>query len=273
MESEAGELNNNLIEISVVMPSFQSALFIHNTLQSIVEQTILPSQVLIVDDGSTDSTCLIIEEFSKTYPELNIELIRSSHKGPGAARNIGVQRATSQWISFLDSDDLWFPNKLETCLKAIRENHQSNFFCHNETMIAEDCSTTLLDYSKLYSPDKPITEQLFKINLFSTSAVVCKRADILNVGGFDETLSSAQDYELWLRMSPKLSPYFIKKVLGTYTIRQGNISTTRHFKRLKNIWRVLSRHRKKAQNLSTFLFIFCRVSLSHIAGFFRSTFK
>jgi glycosyltransferase involved in cell wall biosynthesis len=272
MASEAGKLNN-VIKISVVMPSYQSALFIHNTLQSIVEQTVIPSQVLIIDDGSTDETCSIIEGFSKSYPELKIELIRNSHKGPGAARNIGIQRATSQWIAFLDSDDLWFPNKLEMCIQAIRENQKNNFFCHNETIIAEDGSTALLDYSRLYSTGKPLTEQLFKINLFSTSAVVCKRENILNVGGFDETLSSAQDYELWLRMSPKLSPYFINQVLGTYTIRKGNISTTRHFKRLKNIWRVLISHRKKAKNFFVFFHIFFRVTLSHFLSFFRSIWK
>ena len=132
MASQAGELNN-MIKISVVMPAYQSALFIHNTLRSIVEQTVFPSQVLIIDDGSTDNTCSIIEEFSKIHPELNIELIRSSHKGPGAARNIGVQRATSQWIAFLDSDDLWLPNKLEMCLQVILENQEINFFCHNRS--------------------------------------------------------------------------------------------------------------------------------------------
>ncbi len=262
-----------MIKISVVMPSYQSALFIYNTLQSIIEQTVVPSQVLIIDDGSTDNTCSIIEEFSQTHPEFNIELIKSSHKGPGAARNIGVRRATSEWIAFLDSDDLWFPNKLETCHKAITENQHKNFFCHNETMIAEDGSTALLDYSRSYSPEKSLPEQLFKINLFSTSAVVCRRDNILDVGGFDETLSSAQDYELWLRMSPSLSPFFIKEVLGAYTVRKGNISTTRHFKRLKNIWRVMVRHRTKAQNFFIFLYIFFRVSASHIAGFFRSIWK
>jgi len=269
MASGAGKLND-ILKISVVMPTYQSALFINNTLQSIVKQTVIPSQVIIVDDGSTDNTCSIIEEFSKTYPELNLELIRSSHKGPGASRNIGVQRATSQWIAFLDSDDLWFPNKLEICLQAIRENQKNNFFCHNETIKAEDGSVALLDYSRLYSTGKPLTEQLFRVNLFSTSAVVCKRNIILDAGCFDETLSSAQDYELWLRMSPKLSPYFIRQVLGTYVIRDGNISTTRHFRRLKNIWHVLSRHRTKAQNFFVFLYIFLRVSLSHIAGIIRS---
>ena len=252
------------------MPSYQSALFIHNTLQSIIEQTVIPSQVLIIDDGSTDNTCSIIEDFSQRHPEFNIELIKSSHKGPGAARNIGAQRATSEWIAFLDSDDLWFPNKLEMCINAIRENPESNFFCHNETMIAEDGSTALLDYSRSYSPGKSLPEQLFKTNLFSTSAVVCKRENILEVGGFDETLSSAQDYELWLRMSPNLSPFFIKQVLGTYTIREGNISTTRHFRRLRNIWHVTVRHRSKATNSTLFLYTLFRISLSHIAGFFRS---
>ena len=140
-------------------------------------------------------------------------------------------------------------------------------------MLAEDGSIAVLDYSRRYSAGKPLTEQLLKTNLFSTSAVVCKRVNVLEVGGFDETLSSAQDYELWLRMSPKLSPFFIKQVLGTYTVRKGNISTTRHLKRLINIWHVLLRHRTKAKNFIIFLYIFYRISVSHVAGFLRAISK
>ena len=127
MESKAIKLSK-MINISVVMPTYQSALFIHRTLQSIIDQTLLPSQILIIDDGSKDDTCSIIEDFSQKHPELNIELIKCSHKGPGAARNIGVQRAKCEWISFLDSDDLWFPDKLDICIKSIIENKYYNFF-------------------------------------------------------------------------------------------------------------------------------------------------
>ena len=116
MESKTVRLKN-MINISVVMPTYQSALFIYNTLHSISEQTVKPSEILIIDDGSSDNTCQIVEKFIQNNPELNIQLIKCTHNGPGAARNIGIRRAASQWIAFLDSDDLWFPTKLETCIK------------------------------------------------------------------------------------------------------------------------------------------------------------
>ena len=259
-----------MTKISVVMPSYQSALFIYNTLQSVIDQTVIPSQVLIIDDGSTDNTCSIIEEFSLKHPEFNIQLIKSLHNGPGAARNIGIQTATSEWIAFLDSDDIWFPNKIAVTLQAINEYPKANFFCHNETMISEDGSSSFLDYSRYYSSLTPLPKQLYKKNLFSTSAVVCKRSDLLDNNGFDEHLSSAQDYELWLRMSPNLSPIFIKQILGIYTVRKGNISTTRHFRRMINIWKVMKRHRSKAGNFLIFLYTIFRVTLSHLVGFLRT---
>ena len=76
---------------------------------------------------------------------------------------------------------------------------------------------------------------MYNYNLFSTSAVVCLKNDLLKVGGFDENLSSAQDYDLWLKMSDFINPFFIKKTLGVYTVRDGNISSRNYFKRLKNI--------------------------------------
>jgi teichuronic acid biosynthesis glycosyltransferase TuaG len=262
-----------MLRISVVIPAYQAGPFIAATLDSVVAQTFAPAEVLIVDDGSVDNTCFIVEEFAERFPSLNIILIKGMHKGPGAARNIGVKRASSTWIAFLDSDDIWFPDKLEMVAAAIALNPTANFFCNNEIIASNGDARTLVDYSRLYNFHLPLPGQLFRHNLFSTSAVVCKKEDVLAVGGFDETLSSAQDYELWLRMSTSIVPVFIKKPLGLYVVREGNISTTRHFKRMLNILKVMYRHRSKAPNTFVFLLVVSKLVVVHTIAFVSKWFK
>lgn len=264
---------NSMTNISVVIPAYQSASFILPTLQTVADQTILPAEVIVIDDGSTDNTCALIEQFAGAYPQLHVTLIRVAHKGPGAARNMGVKAATSEWVAFLDSDDLWSTDKIEVVTGMISLHPEKNFFCNNEILISPEGTRNVIDYSRLYSSGSPLPRQLYMHNLFSTSAVVCKRANVLAVNGFDEQLSSAQDYELWLRMSPSLEPFFIKAALGTYVVRQGNISTTRHFRRMVNIWKVMIRHRSKGDSTLRFLFMLFRLTLSHVAGFLKAWYK
>jgi len=240
--------------ISVIIPSYNSELFISDTINSLLNQTVKPFEIIIVDDGSTDNTYKVVSDIIKKNEDFNFRLIKGFHKGPGAARNIGIKAAKSKWIAFLDSDDLWSINKIKNVTKVIKENINFTFFCHNEKLISNNKPAIELDYSKKYNQKINLPNQLYKNNLFSTSAVVCLRHDLNKVGGFDELLSSAQDYDLWLKMSHLIKPFFIKQVLGTYTLRDGNISTTNHLKRLINIYKVMFRHRNKGGFLF-FIFI------------------
>ena len=100
-------------DISVVIPVFNGEKYIEKTLLSVVRQTTLPLEIIVVDDGSQDNTCEVIESFIYAYPEITTTLVKGQHLGPGAARNTGIATARGSWIAFLDSDDLWFPKKLE----------------------------------------------------------------------------------------------------------------------------------------------------------------
>lgn len=231
--------------ITVVVPAYQAAGFLARTLATVAQQTQLPQELIVVDDGSADATCDVVETFAIAHTELCVRLLREPHRGPGAARNAGVRAAGSEWIAFLDADDLWRPGKIEKMIATIQAHPEGNFFCHNETTRLLDGTERVTDYSKGFSLNKPIPRQLYQHNYFSTSAVVCRRELVLRWGGFDETLASAQDYELWLRMSPELVPVFVPEMLGTYVVREGNISTSRFWKRLFNILEVKHRHRVK----------------------------
>ncbi len=231
--------------ISVVCPAYNSAAFIIDTLKSVLAQHQLPNEVFIVDDGSSDQTVSLIESFAAENKQLPIRLFKQDHLGPGAARNLGIEKATSTWIAFLDSDDLWFPTKIESILSAMQSHPEANFFSHNEMMKNLDGSEEQMNYANGLDTSKPLPPQLYFRNFFSTSTVVCKRDLLLKWKGFNATLSSAQDYELWLRMSVELVPIYIQDSLGTYVMRKGNISTSRFWRRLINILRIKIMHSNK----------------------------
>lgn len=229
--------------ITVVVPTFNSASFVERGLQSIVDQSYAPDHVIVSDDGSTDSTAAVVKRFADLNPHLNWQLVRNRHKGPGAARNAGIQAATTEWLAFLDSDDYWRPEKLDVVVQRIKGAPTANFFCHNQENIKLDGTSEILDYCSRVNTASPIGRQLLWDNLFTPSAVVCHRSLVVQVGGFDEMFMSAQDYELWLRMAPALRVVMINGALGVYVQRPGSISSSYSAKYLHNCVRILYRHR------------------------------
>lgn len=230
--------------VSVVCPTYNSREFIDRSLSSVLKQTVPPFELVVADDGSTDGTLDVVEQIVGAHPPCEVRLLRHCHRGPGATRNAAVRAARGTWTAFLDSDDQWDPAKIARTLDAIAAHPEVNFFCHSETHVRLDGSRELLDYGARYRPEEPLSHQLFRNNLFSTSAVVCQRGLLLQHGLFDETLPSAQDYELWLRLSPWLRVHFIRESLGHYIDRRGNITSTSSMKRLRNVIRALARNRR-----------------------------
>lgn len=255
-------------KISVVCPVYNSASFITATLDSVAGQRALPWEIIIVDDGSDDDTVAIVRHWADKHPHIRLEIVSASHRGPGAARNSGVKKARGDWISFLDSDDHWMPEKLSIVSREIISNPDCNFLCHNEIEKSADFRQRLLDYAKDYNPEAALPAQLYMVNFFSTSAVTC-RADIFGKSGFfDESLGSGQDYEMWLRMAPYIKPCFMAEALGVYNNRSGNISSSSLWKRYGDILRILLRHRSKVGFLK-FLYRILRINLSFLKRFFQ----
>tara|TARA_B100000886_G_scaffold340385_1_gene309620 strand:+ start:15223 stop:16008 length:786 start_codon:yes stop_codon:yes gene_type:complete len=223
------------MKISVICPTYNSSKFIQTTLESILKQIRMPDELIISDDGSTDNTLDVIEDYLRSHcKKLNYKIVKNSHKGPGAARNSGIRSSTCKWIAFLDSDDIWYPNKISHIHEIMSENEDVNFICHNEIHVSKGKNKHAVDYSKKFKADRPLFEQLYISNLFSTSAVVCKKDLLINHGMFDESLMSAQDYDLWLRLAPNIRVHFVKKILGEYTIRSGNITSSSIINRFRN---------------------------------------
>ena len=118
-----------MIKISVVCPVYNSSPYIEKTLKGIINQSLFPYEVIISDDGSNDNTLEIVEKFvQRNRKKFKWHILINSHKGPGAARNLGIKKASGDWIAFLDSDDIWMRDKIEKVSKAITNHHNKNFF-------------------------------------------------------------------------------------------------------------------------------------------------
>lgn len=228
-------------DVTVICPTYNSAKFVAATLASITDQTVQPAAVLVCDDGSTDDTCGVVAE-SLTFFRCDARLLRLPHKGPGAARNAGVRAATTPWIAFLDSDDLWFSEKLERVGWHAAKQPEVDMLCHNEEQWRFDGTSRVIDFSQGIDVNRPILEQLYRRNCFTPSAIVCKRDPMISCGLFDETYLSGQDYELWMRLAPTVRFSYIREVLGVYMERPGSISLTAAKRRFYNTARLLWRH-------------------------------
>lgn len=230
--------------ISVVCPTYNSALFIDRTLNSVFTQVLPPYELIVADDGSTDDTVRILRDLLAAQSRILTKLVMGRHGGASAARNLGIRHASADWVSFIDADDEWLQHKLETVSAVISTLPEVNFICHSEEDVDLQGERALLDYGAFFDATRPLGSQLYLRNLFSTSAVTCRRSLLMKQGMFDEQLRTAEDYDLWLRLASEMKPYFIREVLGRYVHRRGNLMSGAVSERWKDFMRVLVRHRR-----------------------------
>ncbi len=181
--------------LSVIIPTYNRAPLVPEAVASVLAQTWQDFEVLVVDDASGDGTAAALAAFGS-----RIRVLRSpSRLGVAAARNLGISAAQGQWLAFLDSDDLWRPEKLARQM-AYLEAHPEVVLCQTE----ETWERRGLKVNQPRSHGKiggwiffPSLERC----LVSPSAVILHRTLFQKHGGFDENLPAAEDYDLWLRLS------------------------------------------------------------------------
>lgn len=178
------------MRLSVVIPAYNAESTIERAVRSASGQTRRPDEIVVVDDGSTDSTVQVLQAV-----EPGLAVVRCPRGGPAAARNVGVKAATGDWIAFLDADDEWHPDKL-----AYQMRHAD----HSTTaIVATDWSRSLVTSSvpSRVATTSVSTGDILLLNRFQTSTVVMRRRTIEEVGGFDSSLDGVEDWDMWLRGS------------------------------------------------------------------------
>ncbi|MCB1215582.1 MAG: glycosyltransferase family 2 protein [Deltaproteobacteria bacterium] len=203
------------MQVSVVIPTYNRLDFLKEALASVYLQTGLSYEVIVVDDGSQDGTWEYLQELN--YQGLKI--FRQDCRGPAAARNLGVSQSRGTWISFLDSDDLWKPNKLKVQLDFLEKNPKYQF-CQTEEIWLR-CGQRIFPKKHHAKPSGEIFIPSLKLCLVSPSAVMIKKDFFESLGGFDESFEVCEDYELWLRASLR-SPF--KTLMQALVIKRGGHS-------------------------------------------------
>ena len=220
------KIDSDQVQISVVIPAYNAEKVVVRALDCVARQTISPSEVIVVNDGSTDRTQQMAEEYRSQNHDLNIKLVNQPNSGPGAGRNTGIGVATGNYIAFLDVDDLWYDKKLERVSETIQEHRETTLFCHDEFARSENGHRRR---RRRYGPYVPNMYErlLFVGNCVSPSATIVRADAIESLGGFseDRSLDSVEDYDLWLRLARAGHEfYFLHEVLGEYTLAAGSLT-------------------------------------------------
>lgn len=179
--------------ISVVIPVLNREKTLPATLKSIAEQTVQPTETILVDNGSTDNSWHIMGEWAKGMD--NVTLLIAPQKGACAARNAGLKRVTTEFVEFFDSDDIMLPNHIEDFAEAISQNPSADIF-GRDIYLQEETGRKRRLY---FSAENPMFNHIFRSSL-STGRIVVRTDLVRRVGGWDESLDGWDDYELGVRL-------------------------------------------------------------------------
>ena len=204
ISSTAGK--TGMPKVSVIIPTYNRARIVGEAIDSVLSQGYDDFELIVVDDGSTDGT----EDLVASYlPRLSY--LYQGHRGVSAARNRGIASARGEYISFLDSDDLWLKEKLSFQMRFI-ESHPECRICYtDEIWIRRGVRVNSMKKHRKYSG--MIFEQCLPLCIVSPSSVVIARRLLDDVGIFDETLEVCEDYDLWLRIAARYPFFFINTPL------------------------------------------------------------
>lgn len=185
-----------IADASVIVPAYNAVNTISRALNSVAAQTLLPREVLVVDDCSSDETVSVVEKLATTFPNLTIKLVKHSrNRGPASARNTGWNMATSRYVAFIDADDSWHPRKLEIQYQWMK-THPDAVLCGHGCPDLGGRSHPKIDIEKI--PARRASSARFLLSSqFSTPTAMVTR-DISY--RFEEGKRYCEDYLLWLQI-------------------------------------------------------------------------
>jgi glycosyltransferase involved in cell wall biosynthesis len=208
--------------VSIIIPAYNAAEFMGETLDSVFAQTYKNWEVILVNDGSSDTAQL--EQVLQRYPS-NLTYIKQENQGAAVARNIGLRAANGEFVAFLDADDSWLPAFLEKQINLLKSTSADVVFA--DAMLFGDSRLEGRTFMQLNPPTGEVTaENLLALKAtVLTSTVLARKAVILEVGLFDVSLRRGQDFDLWLRLAKAGARFATsREVLAHHRIVEGGLS-------------------------------------------------
>jgi glycosyltransferase involved in cell wall biosynthesis len=240
-------MENNLI--SIVIANYNSEKYISCTLKSILRQSYFNFEILIIDDKSTDNSLNIINKFRINEHRIKlIELTKNS--GPAKARNVGIKEAKGEYLTFIDSDDIWDSDFLKTSIEFSKRNDY-NFVFSSYCIVNEKLEKK---YEDFIVPQRVSFKDMLKSNYISCLTAFINIKQLGKIYMIEE-INTHEDYCLWLEYLKRVDfAYGIKRPMASYRIRERSLSRNK-FKNAYNHWVFLRNIQKQSLVNSIFYFI------------------
>jgi len=208
---------------SIIIPLYNKEKYVENALKSILNQTFTDYEIIIVDDGSTDKSRVLISKYLSNKIRI-IDHIKN--KGLSAARNTGIKNATSNYITFLDADDLWHPNFLQTINDLISSLPEAHIFATNFNEVYPKKTLNPHNGSEKLAPGFNGIIDFFKLNLkqgiYTPSSVCWHKSVFETIGYYDENISFSEDLDFNIRANLKFKLAYSKSVQMSYFMETDN---------------------------------------------------
>ena len=215
-------------KVSIIMPNYNSARFLDETILSVIGQSYRDWELLIVDDCSTDSSLEIIKKFQLQDDRIHL-IINDKNRGAAYSRNIALKHATGKWVAFLDSDDVWLPEKLEKQIYFMENNGYD--FSYAICELIDENSVAIGKY--VTGPKKITKRRMFRYNYLTCLTVMYNREKVGDVQIDDAVGNGRNDYALWLKVSRKCVCYLLQDLLAKYRVRTSSLSHGHFFRLIK----------------------------------------
>ena len=225
--------HNRMPKISVIIPAYNAMCYLPDTLDNLLKQTYNDFEVIIVNDGSSDS----IEQWFSQFKDQRIKLISQENQGAGIARNTGIINARSEYIAFLDADDIWEPTKLEKQVRILEDNPEVGLVYTWVEYVNEIGQST--GRVLKHTAEGNVWEKLIESNPIECGSVaMVRRSCFDDVGIFDVNVGSfVEDWELWLRIASRFPFKVVKEVLVYY--RQHSNSASKNWQAMEKGYNIV----------------------------------
>lgn len=227
------------VKVSIIIPLYNAEKYIGQTLNSILSQSYQNIELIIVDDCSTDQSKSVVDSFLSKHVKYFCETKNCG--GPAGPRNTGIKQSSGDLIMMFDSDDIMLPGKIERSVNCFINNPDIGLLCTGFQSIDNDDNLLSGDYLKDYTRFRtslvPTSlksafrikaveayKQLFHSNYVGTSSVVIPKVVFEKVGFFDDSMTNADDWDMWFRIAKSYDFMFIDETLHQYRISPGGIS-------------------------------------------------
>lgn len=229
------------------MPNYNCGKFLEETISSVINQTYQNWELLIVDDCSTDDSVEVIRGFCEKDKRVNL-FVNEKNSGAAASRNLAMREATGKWIAFLDSDDLWLPEKLEKQLAFMVNNgYRFSYTAYEHVNEATEKLNILVTGPKVLSKRK-----MFRYCYPGCLTVMYDSTDTGVVQIPDEIANGENDYAIWLKVVKFYKCYYLSETLSLYRVRNASLShKSSKFKLMRNHFK-LFRISEKRSAIGTF---------------------